>query len=79
MTRATSIGAAVTSHTSSPESRCCWAIVRVPGQSLSIIFSSTMISASSDSSRALRSAMKASALLRDSSMWSGSSTPAIRK
>ena len=79
MMLAISIGAAVTSHTRWPSSRCSWARARVPGQIRWAIASSKISSPSSSSSVVVCPAMKESAELRASATCSGSSTPTMRK
>ena len=76
---AISIGAAVTSQTRCPSSRCIWASARVPGQIRCAIASSKISSPSSSSSVTVCPAMKESALARVLATCSGSSTPTIRK
>ena len=76
---AISIGAAVTSQTRWPWSRWSWASARVPGQIRWAMPSSKISSPSSSSSATVWPAMKLSAELRVSAMWSGSSTPTTRK
>ncbi len=79
MVVAISIGAAVTSQTRWPWSRCSWARARVPGQMRCAIASSKISSPSSSSSATVWPAMKLSAELRASATCSGSSTPTMRK
>ena len=76
---AISIGAAVTSQTRCPSSRCIWASARVPGQIRSAIASSKISSPSSCSSVTVCPAMNPSAEARASATWPGSSTPTTRK
>ena len=76
---AISMGAAVTSHTRWPWSRCSWASARVPGQIRWAICSSKISSPSSSSSATVWPAMKDRAEARVSATWSGSSTPTTRK
>ena len=79
MMRAISIGAAVTSHTRWPSSRCSWARARVPGQMRWAMPSSKISSPSASSSATVWPEMKLSAELRASATCSGSSTPTTRK
>ena len=79
MTWAISMGAAVTSQTRWPWSRCSWACARVPGQIRWAIASSKISSVSSCSSATVCPAMKPSAEERASATCSGSSTPTTRK
>ena len=76
---AISMGAAVTSQTRCPWSRCSWASARVPGQIRCAMFSSKISSPSSSSSATVWPAMKESAEARASATCSGSSTPTTRK
>ena len=79
MIRAISIGAAVTSQTRCPSSRCICASARVPGQIRWAIASSKISSPSSSSSTTVWPAMKESADARVFATCSGSSTPTTRK
>ena len=79
MIRAISTGAAVTSQTRWPWSRCIWASARVPGQIRCAIASSKISSLSSSSSLTGCPLMNASAEARASATCSGSSTPTNRK
>ena len=76
---AISTGAAVTSQTRCPWSRCICASARVPGQIRSAIDSSKISSPIASSSSTRWPAMKARAELRASATCSGSSTPTTRK
>ena len=76
---AISMGAAVTSQTRWPWSRCSWARARVPGQMRCAIRSSKISSPSASSSLTVWPAMKDRAEARASATCSGSSTPTMRK
>ena len=76
---AISTGAAVTSQTRWPWSRCSWASARVPGQIRCAIASSKISSPRASSSATEWPLMKASAEARASATCSGSSTPMMRK
>ena len=78
MIEAISIGAAVTSQTRWPWSRCSWASARVPGQIRRAIASSKISSPSCSSSSTVCPSMKLRAEARASATWSGSSTPTMR-
>ena len=78
MMPAISTGAAVTSHTRWPWSRCSWARARVPGQMRPAIASSKISSLSCSSSSTVWPSMKASAEAWASATWSGSSAPTTR-
>ena len=73
MMPAISIGAAVTSQTRWPWSRCSWARARVPGQIRVAIASSKISSPSCSSSSTVWPSMKARADAWASATWSGSS------
>ncbi len=78
MILATSCGAAVTSQTRWPASRCIWTRARVPGQIFSAMTSSKISSQISSRSAVCLPATRPSAVCWASAMWPGSSVPCSR-